>query len=176
MMSRDYEDRFLDAEEHLDRFPLTPTPRNSVNLRNMSTDSVGMGEHPLGFPTYTRGKKIVKSSIRPSILALEFVNKLRSTRLATADSFGEPSERSSLVAAVPEGENQELHTVWAELADIFFGKTVSFFLLLVPLAILSKYLNWSATAVFWLNFFTMILLYHTTRHYNWGFSMVHNTI
>jgi Ca2+:H+ antiporter len=158
MMSRDYEDRFLDAQEHLDRFPITPTPRNSVDLRNMSTDSVGMGEHPLGFPTYTRGKKLVKSSIRPSILALEFVNKLRSTRLATADTSGEePSERSALVA-VPEGENQELHTVWAELADIFFGKTVSFFLFLVPLAILSKYLNWSATAVFWLNFFAMIPL------------------
>jgi Ca2+:H+ antiporter len=49
-------------------------------------------------------------------------------------------------------------TIWGHFRDIWFGKPISVFLLVVPLALLSHYLQWSAQWVFWLNFFAMIPL------------------
>lgn len=58
----------------------------------------------------------------------------------------------------PTDSTQEDISTAAALKDIVFGKSVSAFLLIIPVALYAHYDKWSATWIFWLNFLVMIPL------------------
>ncbi len=69
---------------------------------------------------------------------------------ADADEEGKGSVAAAAAATTA--------TLWGNFRDIWFGKPISLCLLVVPFAMMSHYLHWSATWVFWLNFFAMLPL------------------
>lgn len=88
--------------------------------------------------------------------------KMKNTATGTQET-ADNSEITPLQAKIPSRadahipENVEYDTIEA-MKMIIFGKAVSVFLLLIPVAICSHYLGWGANYVFWLNFLVMIPL------------------
>ena len=132
--------------------------RMSLQLDNLHENS------SIGSQGTFRSKALLKR-----MTAIERRDKLIEQFSAAIDDA--ESESSSLLpttkrySSIPEDE--EIHDeptspvkipLKTALREIILGKRVSFLLALMPFAVMAHYGEWSATWVFWLNFFVMIPL------------------
>jgi Ca2+:H+ antiporter len=110
-------------------------------------------------------------TFRSKALARRWVNSSRRNLLRQQPRMSDASlvtnETTALTSSIgkdsiPEDRPVEQPSAdagtMAVLKDIIFGKLVSVFLLLIPLAFWSHYGGWGANYVFWLNFLVMIPL------------------
>eukprot|EP00934_Nitzschia_sp_Nitz4_P006964 Nitzschia sp. Nitz4//scaffold13_size275219//192445//193954//NITZ4_000895-RA/size275219-augustus-gene-0.238-mRNA-1//1//CDS//3329536077//6954//frame0 len=121
---------------------MPPAPASSPGLNG---SSVGLGE-----ASTFRSKAMARHWMGNSRRSILQNSLSRSERIASI------SETQPLQGG-PSGTPGNFETLEA-LKSIIFGKYVSVLLILMPFAIWAHHAGWSATSVFWLNFFVMIPL------------------
>lgn len=129
---------------------------------NLPEDSGRISHHSSGMAFLNTVKAVQRMQRR------EKYRKTRSQRSLMSESITSmPLDENTPLVPTSElgedGEDGEIKDLplptWRIILNIFFGKgVVSWCLLAAPLAILSVYLKWPATYVFWFNFLTMIPL------------------
>lgn len=160
-----------DHSRHQDQSELSPRPRNRTFYgRDPGVD----GETaPMGVAGTFRAKGLARRWVNSSRRHLLKQHQDFSTKsLISAASEATPLNLSIRVqtfsmespreqapeSTEPADLEPKVVDIWANFRAIWFGKPVSLCMLVIPLALLAHHRNWSATWVFWLNFFVMLPL------------------